>query len=152
MMVSSTGHVLMGINDKKIYELPGGRRDPGEKSAFITACRETKEETGIDIRGPAPRELIAIPSPKGFYISFIARVDIDEKFIGELTAEMKCEWINPKALPANIRDRDKKILCRARKEIESVAKNKPTLILRVYNNLGTIPLVSLQRLDASILD
>ena len=48
--------------------LPGGRRDASDRDLFVTACRETREETAIEIGGPARLGELDDLSPRSVHL------------------------------------------------------------------------------------
>jgi 8-oxo-dGTP diphosphatase len=48
-VVLDRGHVLLLVNERGEWDLPGGRPDPGEDHG-ATLMREVREETGLDVR------------------------------------------------------------------------------------------------------
>ena len=41
--------LLLGLNNRGEWELPGGRPGPGDESLVETVYRELREETGLNI-------------------------------------------------------------------------------------------------------
>ena len=49
--------MLLGLNDRGEWELPGGRPDPTDESLVETVYRELREEAGLNIE-PAQLQLV----------------------------------------------------------------------------------------------
>lgn len=49
--------VLLGLNDRGEWELPGGRPEASDRRLVATVCRELWEEAGIEV-GPAHLQLV----------------------------------------------------------------------------------------------
>ncbi|OAH25945.1 hypothetical protein AYJ05_00355 [Corynebacterium stationis] len=49
--------LLLGLNNRGEWELPGGRPEPGDESLVETVYRELREETGLNIE-PAQLQLV----------------------------------------------------------------------------------------------
>ncbi|MBQ9235409.1 MAG: 8-oxo-dGTP diphosphatase [Alphaproteobacteria bacterium] len=86
---------LRGINEGCI-NFPGGKKEPNEDMRQCV-IRETKEETGLDIKNPQPVGYIEFPN-KEFYV----HVFYTNEFSGNLQAkdgEVEAFWLDKDNIP-----------------------------------------------------
>lgn len=98
---------LRGINQGCI-NFPGGKKEPNE-DMLSCVIRETKEETGIEIKNPRQVGYIEFPN-KEFYV----HVFWSKEYSGELKAkdgEVEAFWLDENKIPfEDMREADKDFL------------------------------------------
>ncbi|WOX26107.1 nucleotide triphosphate diphosphatase NUDT15 [Streptomyces solicathayae] len=99
------GRVLLGLHPTGVWELPGGKVDPGE-SIERAAARELAEETTLEA-DPDDVEVVAIllDTPNGAALTRMTAVTVvgahrGTPAVAEPDKMRRWEWFAPDALPA----------------------------------------------------
>ncbi|MFG2332560.1 NUDIX hydrolase [Streptomyces sp. NPDC048604] len=105
IVTDAEGRVLLGLHPTGVWELPGGKVDPGE-SIETAAARELAEETTL-VADPADVEVVAIllDTPPGASLTrltavAVVRVHRGTPAVAEPDKIDRWEWFSPDALPA----------------------------------------------------
>src|SRR4030095_2358974 len=103
VLLTSDGRVVLALNDRDEWELPGGRMELGESPKNCLA-REIEEESGIAERADKPIDSYlfeVIPGRHVFIVTYLC--SSDGSFVPRVSHEHKQVGIfSPEDLPANL--------------------------------------------------
>jgi 8-oxo-dGTP pyrophosphatase MutT (NUDIX family) len=103
VMLDPAGAVVLALNDRNEWELPGGRLESGE-SPDVCLAREFKEELGVDIKVESLLDAYlfeVIPGKQVFIVTYGCSLQGD--YVPVLSEEhLQIDTFPPAALPANL--------------------------------------------------